>query len=101
MLEVIAFISAPLIAYKLFGLGGWTSLINQYKVAAIRMGLDGDEALDRLKLYWDTFNLPSLNGKQEFKKMMQPNGIQSDPHAHTVQVIWHITDDIIAGKYNA
>jgi hypothetical protein len=101
MIEGIAFIIALLIAYKLFRLGGWTSLINQYKVAAVRMGLDGDEALDRLKLYWDTSNLPSLNGKKEFRKMMQPNGIQSDPHAHTVQVIWHTTNDIMARKYKA
>ncbi len=105
MFEVIIFFVIAFVAYKALGLYHWTRMINQYKQAAIRLGLDSDEALDRLQLYWKTLNFPSINGtnkfdgKTKFKEMMQPNGIQSDPHAHTVQIIWLITDDILAGKY--
>lgn len=98
--SIIAGVVAIFILYKLFGGGGWATLIKKYKTKAIEMGFDGDEALDRLQLYWDYHNIPSMDGKKQFKEWMQPNGIQSDPHAYTVQVIWSITDDIKDGKYD-
>ncbi len=106
MFEIIILLVITFVAYKALRLYRWTRMINQYKQAAIRLGLDGNEALDRLQLYWKMLNFPMINGtnkfdgKTKFREMMQPNGIQSDPHVHTVQVVWFITDDILAGKYN-
>jgi len=59
------------------------------------MGLHGTETLDRLQLYCDTFRLPALDAKQQFKEMMQAKDPGSDSCIHTVQVIFRITDDIV------